>query len=1372
MPLDSENRINDIRALRAWLAAHQISNDLGICTRPVLNFAFDLDRSMQQPVENVFSISEQKVQDYFSETPAAENRPLLRVLVLTAVESEFNAAKLFISNVHTERGTNGIRYCVGNYRGDQIDWQVWLVENGMGNIRAAITATTAIGDISPNLIVFAGIAGGLKPDDYPIGSVIFASKVSGYDYGKETDHLKPRSPSYPTQTALVNLARSLKTEWNGTGTFRVGVEHIVAGEKVVGSDDGPTAALLKELFSDAAAVAMEELGLFQASFENGQIPSIAIRGISDQLSGKTAKADSENQPIASSNAARFAFHFLSKLEPSDLGTTAAKPISKLDELKLEAEFPEGVTKELERLNDSPLIRERLKESFRNINYSGKEAKKFFTEVPNQLDHNPAIWAAVGEYFSNIPDCSEIAGRSFEQAACGNDRPDTNYLKAYIQYDDCDLADKASECLSCAADTYHNPNAIAIQAFLKRDFEEFFRISSGSDVDITGRCFRINAFILRGDNALALHEARESLFDYPDSANIVLNCARTAFHISLSDNTGMHDELLMLAKDLAIASRDVARFFGLDSSTSTSFAQYICIYIGETHRAISLGLPEPKGEACINESKNPRVQGYVAECLLRNGDKDGARQIIDAMSEGFLKTKIIGDYLYDADRQGAISQYKKIINDQDAKEEWIYAIDRLLELDGIDDAALQKLNSLPPEFAQLFTVRKLAHDGCFDDALIKARQSGKPYQVLTVAESFANSGNHFRAAELYSESGHATNDPSVFCAAATEYLRANTPEMALKMAKKALATCASNSPSCYRARLLIIQATSDLEQWDDVLAEAQDAEHSGLISDSIRWAKVLAFIKTSKTEEAKLEAFKQPRLHPDEPNKALIILQLESTENDGELGLVSVLDIFERYMDNSEIANHAMGASLFKSLKTDLTDNPILLARLRSLQERYFDTYGDSGAVRRYTFDTSDDSAFLESLRNMMQISPEVEQIQKDVLENLRIGNLPLFFAATARPSTYSEVLIKNAIGFVPALDSTEMVFSSEVETAKQAIGNTVFVNLSSFVVMMRSGFRPSWLLAFFSKIFVTEAAVLDAKQCKFILSTNSTSVLGWPNGEDRPIYQSIPKDLLDEWSATSSLLNNALSDSTIKVVSSTKEEIDDQLAAAMQEINNAADSGAYLLCDDIAYRILAREQGVPCFSSLALVEALSETGKISKRAYDSARINCMLSCVADFNWKLTDLLVVSELNGWHPYPSLSSVMSRPSFWTENNMTVLGKLMPYLAEHEVLLEWITVITSRLLIENSWDHEMVRGYLLLLQREAGSTDRMSQVFVDGARGGGYPEFLEDSCKYFLAISRKRFKENEVAHAYSNYFSNLNEIDKKNALSILLDCDNPIN
>ena len=192
--------------------------------------------------------------------------------------------------------------------------EVFIVEAGAGNTRAAEETSRAISFFKPDYVFFIGVAGGIK--DVALGDVVASTKVIGYEMGKADDVFKPRSDGFQSSYELEQLAKYVKrkAQWkNNLATNPDSfVAPIAAGEKVVSSTRTETYKQLKMNASDALAVEMEGAGFLQAVRVHSS-QGIIIRGISDLLEYKEEADNSGSQPIAANNAAAFAFQMVTEL---------------------------------------------------------------------------------------------------------------------------------------------------------------------------------------------------------------------------------------------------------------------------------------------------------------------------------------------------------------------------------------------------------------------------------------------------------------------------------------------------------------------------------------------------------------------------------------------------------------------------------------------------------------------------------------------------------------------------------------------------------------------------------------------------------------------------------------------------------------------------------------------------------------------------------------------------------------------------------------------------------------------------------------------------------------------------------------------------
>jgi nucleoside phosphorylase len=240
-------------------------------------------------------------------------------VILTALPVEYLAVRKHLANPKEVVHPNGTVYERGDFADD---WRVGLVEIGAGNAGAALEAERAIEYFKPDVILFVGVAGGIK--DVELGDVVASTKIYGYESGKVEQVFKPRPEIGLSAYSLEQRARTeaKKTDWwqrldGSTLTPSVLVAPIAAGEKVVASTESEVFKFLQSTYGDAVAVEMEGFGFLEAARANHQVSAMVIRGISDLISGKSKVDKAGYQKIAASHASAFAFEILARFQLSE-----------------------------------------------------------------------------------------------------------------------------------------------------------------------------------------------------------------------------------------------------------------------------------------------------------------------------------------------------------------------------------------------------------------------------------------------------------------------------------------------------------------------------------------------------------------------------------------------------------------------------------------------------------------------------------------------------------------------------------------------------------------------------------------------------------------------------------------------------------------------------------------------------------------------------------------------------------------------------------------------------------------------------------------------------------------------------------------------
>lgn len=248
-----------------------------------------------------------------------------RVVILTALPVEYRAVHAHLSDLTEEIHPLGTIYERGYFSSGDCLWDVGIAEVGAGNMLAAFEAERAIAHFKPRLVLFVGVAGGLK--DVQLGDVVAATKVYGYESGKVKKIFEMRPSVGQSSYRLEQRARAearkqdwlqrIKTRPAATHSPKVFVAPIAAGEKVMANTRAPILRTLKQSYSDALAIEMESIGFLLAARANYQVDVLIIRGISDLIDNKAEADTNHYQEIAADHASAFAFQILARLGERD-----------------------------------------------------------------------------------------------------------------------------------------------------------------------------------------------------------------------------------------------------------------------------------------------------------------------------------------------------------------------------------------------------------------------------------------------------------------------------------------------------------------------------------------------------------------------------------------------------------------------------------------------------------------------------------------------------------------------------------------------------------------------------------------------------------------------------------------------------------------------------------------------------------------------------------------------------------------------------------------------------------------------------------------------------------------------------------------------
>jgi nucleoside phosphorylase len=262
-------------------------------------------------------------------------------VILTALLVERRAVRDHLSDLQEDVHPQGTIYERGKFASPTGMWDVGIVEIGAGNPSAAMEAERAIAHLKPDVILFVGVAGGIK--DVTLGDVVASTKIYGYESGKAEQTFKPRPEIGLSAYSLEQRARAEagKDDWLKRLSVLpepipcVFVAPIAAGEKVIASTKSKIFQFLRSNYGDAVAVEMEGFGFLEAARANQQVCAMVIRGISDLINNKAKVDKAGYQEIAARHASAFAFEMLAKLDPKHEvvpEVSTSKPASRMTQI--------------------------------------------------------------------------------------------------------------------------------------------------------------------------------------------------------------------------------------------------------------------------------------------------------------------------------------------------------------------------------------------------------------------------------------------------------------------------------------------------------------------------------------------------------------------------------------------------------------------------------------------------------------------------------------------------------------------------------------------------------------------------------------------------------------------------------------------------------------------------------------------------------------------------------------------------------------------------------------------------------------------------------------------------------------------------------
>jgi hypothetical protein len=699
--------------------------------------------------------------------------------------------------------------------------------------------------------------------------------------------------------------------------------------------------------------------------------------------------------------------------------------------------------------------------------------------------------------------------------------------------------------------------------------------------------RVRIAAARGDWASAEAGGRE-LFEASDLINaglIAVEAVLSQEHQSgeRGNTTGLADAL-----QLALKIRDRCRELRLPSGEAASRAIYVSRVLGDTDRALRLGLAVPEGEALGTEARSEPVLLELAEQSARAAQPERTLLLLRDVKNESRKNDVLGalEEALGHEQAAVVRWHLALSMETDVRRQammlWHLAIRGLTHPAGVEIAQRdpelgQDLSlsarlvrdpeaAIPEARAAALTNRRLAF-GLLEFFSRTKRTSDEEQLALAAAERFDDADLWVTSARLALEDGRA-NDATV-------------------RADKALASAPDEWGGTARALLVKMNSAAQLDDWDAAARAAELLNRSTTDNQSVAWAVSVTRFRAGdyrKSLDAWIEA---GRPDPIERDHAVVWLELRRRIGP-EVGDINDAVRFAAMWPEDEALRAAL---IVTFVGEDLPDEQV--EAYRSAFTAYWDDFPEGGTIRRVDLDTD---RLLESMNEILGPAPDF----RDLFLRIVTGGIPLGMMASLRHRTYSEILV----GWGSAARQSVRNEPADQQAVQNAKVRGAVIDLSAlFSLSAIDRALAATLFGSLPMATVTSTQFRDAVEGEYAIRTQ-TGLSMSPVGEGgQYVPVSTPdRDLLVAKGRAERMVEwvKASTRVTVTEIRSLPELASSDLKneSWLTALDHAIRANRPLWSDDATLRTIARSRGIQAFSTGALIADQIDTGALDRRVAD------------------------------------------------------------------------------------------------------------------------------------------------------------------------------
>jgi nucleoside phosphorylase len=768
------------------------------------------------------------------------------------------------------------------------------------------------------------------------------------------------------------------------------------------------------------------------------------------------------------------------------------------------------------------------------------------------------------------------------------------------------------------------------------------------------------WLIKEEPARAAAAARAALRQLPTSTAAALTVAQSRMAELLDGmmsgegpNTGAE---LTAIEEAALVVRDRRALWNGPTAEALALAGRAHAQSGDPVGALRMLREPPFGTASAVEAKDPNVVRVTALAALLAGDSrlaiDIAKSLPNDPEAQMMQANALSQMpgMTPETQAAYLRALEMSESDAGISTRALFGLAQIEEFDLTHNelamSRLDALRQLDRQRVELILATDDLHAARFESALRRTREfRGTVLATEIMADALVHVGKQEEAVRALDEVGRERGDNNLRMRALMLAGRADLMDLGNTIADSLIAQ--GDDRIRLRALIAKLHLARGSADWSTMAASAEvvlsEQAQQGASEETTvetRWLLVEALYHRGHYRSAWETLAAEPALPFSSRSQVLLLFAIirafgAAGEKVPPLLMDAALLVAPAWVDDEQVTAEAVKVVLLSQVEGEVSEHQI--SQARALQDTYFDRYSETSDLRRINVEEGNMDELFSLLKEQFEPSQAARQ---GLAQKVWSGEFPYAVLAEANSRTYSEVLIKRAVGCYVLTGEDSKIREGQFASAVAALGAEVVVDTSALVVGPKLGGSDAALLALFDRVLLPSSLRRDIESGRSSLAMKSTASLGWNSQMNQPTMVEFDEATVEEWAQDAAGLYGLLPRLSV-VDDSSETDATMWTAAALL----AKKVGKPLWADDVALRHVARELGVPAFGTLDVLAAARSKGIDSTP--DESDVTIAMAAIrgveVDMGKPWSEL---AARESWNAAGYTALLISRPRAWAD------------------------------------------------------------------------------------------------------------------------------